>query len=110
VTDEGSEVDKIVVTRNDVKIIGYTDLPSRSAHTASNLYGNNLVKVFDDLRTKITITSGMNVVKFLLSMMKSDAQGRFDFKRSDPIVRNAMILDRGRDCVRLRTPDSITSI
>ena len=33
--------DEIVTTSNGVKIIGYTDLPSRLATTASNLFANN---------------------------------------------------------------------
>jgi H+-translocating NAD(P) transhydrogenase len=36
--------DEIVTTSNGVKIIGYTDLPSRLASTASNLFANNIAK------------------------------------------------------------------
>ena len=38
-----------VVERHGVHIIGYTDLPSRLAPTASLLYGNNLAHLLADL-------------------------------------------------------------
>jgi H+-translocating NAD(P) transhydrogenase subunit alpha len=38
-----------VVERHGVHIIGYVDLPSRLAPTASMLYGNNLAYLLDDL-------------------------------------------------------------
>ncbi len=38
-----------LVEHNGVKIIGYTDLPSRLATTASTLYGNNLVHLLKDM-------------------------------------------------------------
>jgi H+-translocating NAD(P) transhydrogenase subunit alpha len=37
---ELSRADQVIVTDNGVKIIGYTNLPSRLATTSSNLYGN----------------------------------------------------------------------
>jgi len=37
------------VTRHGVHILGYTDLPSRLASTASFLYGNNLAHLLSDL-------------------------------------------------------------
>jgi H+-translocating NAD(P) transhydrogenase subunit alpha len=37
---ELSQADRVIVTPNGVKIIGYTNLPSRLATTSSNLYGN----------------------------------------------------------------------
>ena len=39
--------DEIVTTKNGVKIIGYTDLPSRLASTASNLVRFFYVAVLD---------------------------------------------------------------
>ena len=42
---EGSVPDKIVVTENDVKIIGYTDLPSRLPTQASQLFSQNIVNL-----------------------------------------------------------------
>jgi NAD(P) transhydrogenase subunit alpha len=42
---EGSVADELVVTRNGVKIIGYTDLAARLPTQASQLYGTNLVNL-----------------------------------------------------------------
>ncbi|MDR0284443.1 MAG: Re/Si-specific NAD(P)(+) transhydrogenase subunit alpha [Propionibacteriaceae bacterium] len=41
----GSAPDKVVVTSNGVKIIGYTDLPTRLPTQASQLYGTNVVNL-----------------------------------------------------------------
>jgi len=41
----GSEPDKLVVTSNGVKIIGYTDLATRLPTQASQLYGTNVVNL-----------------------------------------------------------------
>lgn len=43
---EGSVADKMVVTENGVKIIGYTDLAGRLPTQASQLYGTNVVNLF----------------------------------------------------------------
>ncbi|MDK9430051.1 Re/Si-specific NAD(P)(+) transhydrogenase subunit alpha [Gallibacterium anatis] len=42
---ELSKADEVVVTENQVKIIGYTDLPSRLPTQSSQLYGTNLVNL-----------------------------------------------------------------
>jgi NAD(P) transhydrogenase subunit alpha len=43
---EGSQPDKLVVTDNGVKILGYTDLPGRLPTQASQLFGTNIVNLF----------------------------------------------------------------
>lgn len=48
---ELTEKDKIVV-HNSVKIIGYTDLPSRMAGQSSALYSNNISKFFQSMISK----------------------------------------------------------
>jgi NAD(P) transhydrogenase subunit alpha len=42
---EGSRPGEVVVTENDVTIIGYTDLPGRLPAQASQLFGTNLVNL-----------------------------------------------------------------
>ena len=44
-----TKVDKKVITKNGVTIIGYTDFPSRMAKQSSSLYANNIRHLFDDL-------------------------------------------------------------
>ena len=41
--------DKMIETKNKVKVIGYTDLPSRMATQSSNLYSTNTRHMIDDL-------------------------------------------------------------
>ena len=76
---EGSKPDVIVQTKNKISIIGYTDLPSRSANTASRLYGNN-------------------AAKFILSVgptTNNNLKGFFYPDYSDPAVRGMLVIDKG---------------
>jgi H+-translocating NAD(P) transhydrogenase len=74
-----SEVDKVVTSENGVKVIGYSNLPSRLASAASGLFGNN-------------------VAKFILSAgptTKPSAKGSFFPDYDDPAVRGMLVVDRG---------------
>jgi NAD(P) transhydrogenase len=46
---ELTQKDKIVVSPNGVKIIGFTDLPSRMSGQSSALYSNNISKFFQSM-------------------------------------------------------------
>jgi NAD(P) transhydrogenase len=79
--------DEIVTTGNGVKIIGYTDLPSRLASTASNLFANN-------------------IAKFILSIgpQTTKEKGVFQIDLEDDAVQNMLISYGGN----ARWPDKIT--
>lgn len=47
-----TQKDKLIVTENGVKIIGYTDLPSRMSGQSSALYANNISKFFQSMINK----------------------------------------------------------
>lgn len=66
--------DEIFTTSNGVKIIGYTDLPSRLATTASNLWANN-------------------VAKFILSVgpQSTELKDAFQIDLNDDAVQNMLI-------------------
>ena len=66
-------VPNTVVERHGVHIIGYIDLPSRLAPTASFLYGNNLVNLLTD--------------------MGGAAKFRIDL--DDAVVRNSLVVHNG---------------
>ncbi len=66
------EADAVKVVHG-VTLIGYTDLPSRMPNVASNLYGNNLCHLLDDM---------------------GGAAG-FKVDESDEVVRGALILREG---------------
>ncbi|KAG7289120.1 hypothetical protein NEMBOFW57_005483 [Staphylotrichum longicolle] len=63
-----------MVTYKDVKIIGYTDLPSRLPTQSSTLYSNN-------------------ITKFLLSMAPKDKEYGIDL--TDEVVRGAIVTQKG---------------
>ncbi|SPQ21570.1 a51a33ae-3ba4-44a4-ad1a-d0b081f11a55 [Thermothielavioides terrestris] len=63
-----------LITYKDVKIIGYTDLPSRLPTQSSTLYSNN-------------------ITKFLLSMAPKDKE--FGIDLSDEVVRGAIVTQNG---------------
>ncbi|KAK1760133.1 PNTB-domain-containing protein [Echria macrotheca] len=63
-----------LITYNDVKIIGYTDFPSRLPTQSSTLYSNN-------------------ITKFLLSMAPKDKE--FGVDLTDEVVRGAIVTKKG---------------
>jgi len=82
-----TEPDKVITTANGVRIVGYTDLPSRLAATASNLFGNN-------------------VAKFILSIgpHTTKEKGVFQIDLDDDAVQNMLVSYNGE----ARFPDKIT--
>jgi NAD(P) transhydrogenase len=62
-----------LVTHNEVKIVGYTDLPSRLPTQSSTLYANNISKL-------------------LLSM---GGKGHFNIDFTDDVIRGACIISKG---------------
>jgi NAD(P) transhydrogenase len=50
---------EIVTTSGGVKIVGYTDLPSRLATTASNLFANNVAKFILSIGPQTTKEKGV---------------------------------------------------
>jgi len=83
----GTVKNEIVTTNNGVKIIGFTNLPSRLSTTASNLFANN-------------------VAKFLLSIGPQTTKQKqvFKFDMEDDAVQNMLIAADGE----ARWPDKIT--
>jgi NAD(P) transhydrogenase subunit alpha len=63
-----------VVTHGGVKIVGYTDLPSRLAAQASQLYGTNIAHLLDDL----------------------GGAKEFRIDLDDEVVRGATVVHRGK--------------
>jgi len=67
--------DQITVTPNGVKIIGYTDLPSRLPTQSSQLYGTNLVN--------------------LLKLLCKEKDGNIDIDFEDTVVRGVTVVKAG---------------
>lgn len=72
---ELSKADKVVKTRNGVKIIGYTDLPSRLPSQSSQLYGTNLVN--------------------LLKLLCKEKDGNLDIDFDDEVIRCVTVVKEG---------------
>ncbi|PHM53925.1 Re/Si-specific NAD(P)(+) transhydrogenase subunit alpha [Xenorhabdus sp. KK7.4] len=72
---ELTEADKLVVTDNGVKIIGYTDLPSRLPTQSSQLYSTNLV----------------NLMKLLCKEKNGEIAIDFD----DVVIRGVTVIKEG---------------
>ncbi|MCR9001332.1 Re/Si-specific NAD(P)(+) transhydrogenase subunit alpha [Rahnella perminowiae] len=67
--------DKITTTENGVKIIGYTDLPSRLPTQSSQLYGTNLVN--------------------LLKLLCKEKNGEIEIDFEDTVVRGVTVVRSG---------------
>ncbi|MGF6191973.1 Re/Si-specific NAD(P)(+) transhydrogenase subunit alpha [Serratia sp. 2723] len=67
--------DQVTVTENGVKIIGYTDLPSRLPTQSSQLYGTNLVN--------------------LLKLLSKEKNGEIDIDFEDTVIRGVTVVRNG---------------
>ncbi|KHT43538.1 Re/Si-specific NAD(P)(+) transhydrogenase subunit alpha [Pectobacterium brasiliense] len=67
--------DRVTVTENGVKIIGYTDLPSRLPTQSSQLYGTNLVN--------------------LLKLLCKEKDGEIDVDFDDTVIRGVTVIKEG---------------
>ena len=79
---ELTEADKVVVTDNQVKIIGYTDLPSRLPTQSSQLYGTNLVN--------------------LLKLLCKEKDGTINIDFEDVVLRGVTVIKEGMSLGHLR--------
>ncbi|WP_373767792.1 Re/Si-specific NAD(P)(+) transhydrogenase subunit alpha [Glaesserella sp.] len=72
---EYTKASEVVVTDNQVKIIGYTDLPSRLPTQSSQLYGTNLVN--------------------LLKLLAPNKDGQIDINFEDVVLRGVTVIRDG---------------
>ena len=72
---ELSKAGEVVVTDNQVKIVGYTDLPSRLPTQSSQLYGTNLVN--------------------LLKLLCKNKDGQIDINFDDVVLRGVTVIRDG---------------
>ncbi|WFQ80661.1 Re/Si-specific NAD(P)(+) transhydrogenase subunit alpha [Xenorhabdus sp. SF857] len=72
---EYTQANQIVMTENGVKIIGYTDLPSRLPTQSSQLYGSNLVN--------------------LLKLLCKEKNGEITIDFDDVVVRGVTVIKEG---------------
>ena len=68
--------DKIIETKNKVKIIGFTDFPSRMATQSSNLFSTNIRHMLDDLTP--------------------NKDGKIKIDMEDDVIRGATVVHNGK--------------
>nr|WP_086940043.1 Re/Si-specific NAD(P)(+) transhydrogenase subunit alpha [Thaumasiovibrio occultus] len=72
---ELTEADKLVVSENGVKIVGYTDMAARLPAQASQLYGTNLVN--------------------LLKLLAPEKDGNIEINFEDTVIRGVTVVREG---------------
>ncbi len=82
-----TQPDTIVTTSNGVKIIGFTDLPSRLTGKARNLFGNNVAKFILSIGPPTTNKKGFYQIDFNDDAVQNmliacNGERRFPDKRS----------------------------
>ena len=79
--------DKIIESKNGVKIVGYTDFPSRMAAQSSTLYANNIRHMLDDLTPKkdgvLTVNMEDDVIRGATAVHK----GKITFPPPPPKIQ-----------------------
>ena len=87
-----------IVHHKGVTIIGYTDLPSRMASMASQLYGSTIVALIDDLVSSLGVSSPHvskgNAADVAVSEEPRDAVLHVNL--DDEVVRGAIVLHEGK--------------
>jgi len=74
----GSVPDKVIITKNGVKIIGYTDLPCRLPTQSSQLFANNIVN--------------------LMRLITPDKDGELELNLEDVVQRGMLVAKDGEVC------------
>ena len=74
---EYTQAGKVVTTENQVKVIGYTDFPSRLPTQSSQLYGTNLVN--------------------LLKLLCKDKDGKINIDFEDVVLRGVTVVRDGEE-------------
>ncbi|CAN0341669.1 unnamed protein product, partial [Ectocarpus sp. 12 AP-2014] len=71
--------DQVIVTKNGVTCVGYTDLPSRLPQTSSQLYANNIAKLI--------LATGPQTTK---------DKGYWYIDHEDPVSRGMLVVEEGK--------------
>lgn len=77
---ELTKANELIVSKNGVKIIGYTDLPSRLPTQSSQLYATNV----------------LNLLKLMCEKNKSGKEGKLEIDFDDEILRGACVCKDGQ--------------
>jgi NAD(P) transhydrogenase subunit alpha len=84
---ELTQKDKIIESDNGVKIVGYTDFPSRMAAQSSTLYATNIRHMLDDLTPKKDGILNVNMEDDVIRGATVVHQGKITFPPPPPKVQ-----------------------
>lgn len=79
--------DQAIETNNGVRVIGYTDFPSRMATQASTLYANNIRHMMDDLTPEKDGTPVVNMEDDVIRGATATKDGEITFPPPPPKVQ-----------------------
>ena len=79
--------DKIIVSENGVKIVGYTDFPSRMASQSSTLYSTNIRHMLDDLTPEKDGVLNVNLEDDVIRGATVCHQGKVTFPPPSPKIQ-----------------------
>ena len=82
-----------IVHHKGVTIIGFTDLPSRMASMASQLYGSTIVALIDELAGSPHVSKGLDADQINAEEPKG---AHLNIDLNDEVVRGSIILNEGK--------------
>jgi NAD(P) transhydrogenase subunit alpha len=97
--------DKIIETKNKVKVIGFTDLPSRMATQSSSLYSTNIRHMVDDLTPKKDGTPFTNMEDDVIRGATVLHDGKITFPPPKPKI--AAIAKQDTKKLKEKTPEEM---
>jgi NAD(P) transhydrogenase subunit alpha len=97
--------DQAIETANGVKIIGYTDFPSRMATQASTLYANNVRHMMDDLTPKKDGVPLVNMEDDVIRGATVTHQGAVTFPPPPPKIA-AIAVQKPKPALPVETPEA----
>ncbi len=97
--------DKIIETKNKVKVIGFTDLPSRMATQSSSLYSTNIRHMVDDLTPRKDGTPFTNMEDDVIRGATVVHDGKITFPPPKPKI--VAIAKHDTKKIREKTPEEI---
>ena len=98
--------DKMIETKNKVRVIGFTDLPSRMATQASTLYSTNTRHMMDDLTPNKDGIPFINMNDDVIRGATVVHNGEITFPPPKPKI--AAIAKHINENIKLKTPEELT--
>ncbi len=86
-----------IVHHKGVTIVGYTDLPSRMASMASQLYGSTIVALIEELcKSPQSVSSGVGSPHVSKGSSPVEQPAQLNVDLNDEVIRGAIILHEGK--------------